>query len=100
MVVVVVLDTVFVGDNFDVALVRVDVNGLSVVVVVFGLVNVVDRMVDGAGADLARDPIDDAAAGFVADNFDAVVAGFGATDLNREEQKFKIHTHTHTNVSN
>lgn len=89
-IVVVVLDNIFVGDVFDVALVRVVVIGLSVEVVVFGLVDVVDRIVDGAGADLTRDAIDDAA-GFVADTFDAVVvvAGFGATtDLKQETLNF------------
>lgn len=70
-----VLDTVFVGDNFDVAL-------------VFGLVNVVDRVDDdGTGADLTRDPIEETA-GFVADTLDAVVAGFGATDLNKHTKLF------------
>lgn len=89
MVVVVLLDIVFVGDNFDVALVRVDINGLSADVDVFGLVNVVDRIVDGAGADLTRVPIDDTV-DFVVDTFDAVVDGFGATDLNtkREQQNY------------
>jgi len=68
----------FAGDAF-VTLVFVTL-GLSNVAVVFGLLNVVERRVDVAGADLTRDAVDETVEVFVAVSFDAavvvLVAGF------------------------
>lgn len=68
----------FAGDSFE----AVDfvTDGLSNVAVVFGLLNVVERRVDVAGADLTRDAADERVDVFAAVTFDAavvvLVAGF------------------------